>query len=177
MTLRARLILLCITASCALFSVSSAVEVNPEYHKTVILFKILQFVTFPDNEDETIRITVYGDDSMARTIRRLAPSYLISGKRITVTQVNSLEQLGAMGKTDLIFLSGKEEKALARILHMVKEQKILRIGSGAGLAEKGVHINIITERNKVSFEINRSEVEKTGIYLSSKLYKLARIVE
>ena len=60
---------------------------------------------------------------------------------------------------------------------MVKEQKILRIGSGEGLAEKGVHINIITERNKVSFEINRSEVEKTGIYLSSKLYKLARIVE
>mgnify|MGYP003828227005 CR=1 FL=1 len=171
------MLLVCMTAQSALFSISSSMDVEPEYHKTVILFKILQFVTFPDNENKNIDIICYGEDPMIRSIEDLASSYLISGRRITVRQVHSIDSLKASGKSDLIFISGNEESALPEILEQVRVRKILSIGNGNGFAEKGVHINIFTHKSKVSFEINRSEVEKSGIYLSSKLYKLARIIE
>lgn len=152
-------------------------EIDPDYHKTVILFKLLQFVSFPHAADDEIKLTCFGDDSLIESIDGLARTYLVSGRRIVIVRVTTLKEFWNLGHTDIVYISSREKSRLMGILEEARRRRILSISNGEGFAEKGVHINLYTFENKVNFEVNRREVEKSGLYLSSRLYKLARIIE
>lgn len=152
-------------------------EVDAEYHKTVILFKILQFVTFSSAHEDSLDLVCFGEDRMTRSIASLSKNYVVSGKKIRVTGVKSLDDLRRLSPIQVLFIAGREIDKLGEIREEVRKRSILLIGDEEGCLKKGVHINLVLYKGRVQFEINRSEVEKTSLYLSSKLYKLARIIE
>ena len=156
---------------------SYAVDVDPCYHKTVIFFKILQFANFLDPEKKEIDLICVGDDPMVRSIESMAPAYRSSGKQLVVRKTDSLAGFKQIEHGEIVFISGEERAQLAQILDEAARRKLLSVSDGEGFAERGVHIGIQILNNKVTFAINRSEVEKSGLYLSSRLYKLARIIE
>ncbi len=177
MTIRAFLLFIMMAPLCFLYPNSDSFDVEPDFHKTVILFKILQFVDFPAASDGRIDLTCFGDGPMIKAIDNLAPNYLISGKRIHTRHVHSLKEFKEIDRTDLLFISRNENELLPAILAEVRKRKILCVSDGDDFAKKGVHVNLFTYKERISFEINRTEVEKIGLHLSSRLYKLARIVQ
>jgi len=58
-----------------------------------------------------------------------------------------------------------------------KKLSVLTVSDSSGFAEKGVVINLYKSGIKTKFEINRNSARESGLKISSKLYKLARIVE
>jgi hypothetical protein len=152
-------------------------EVELEYHKTVILFKILQFVTFSESGEEVLELICFGEDAMTRAISTLSRTYQVSGKKIHVSQVRSFQELLGINRIHIVFLAADEIMHLAEIQEEARKRSFLLVGDGEGFAARGVHVNLILFKGRIQFEINRLEVEKTDLYLSSKLYKLARIIE
>jgi hypothetical protein len=53
----------------------------------------------------------------------------------------------------------------------------LTIGSTQGYARRGVGINLFEKNGKLSFEINRKAILKSGLTLSSELLALGVLVE
>ncbi len=53
----------------------------------------------------------------------------------------------------------------------------MTVGDVKGFAQLGGIINFIIVKNKVRFEINMKAAEEAGLKISSKLLRLARIVQ
>jgi len=51
------------------------------------------------------------------------------------------------------------------------------VADSGGFAEAGVLINFYTTSDTVRFEINETAVDRSGLKISSKLFKLAKVVE
>jgi hypothetical protein len=51
------------------------------------------------------------------------------------------------------------------------------VADSNGFAAAGVLINFYTAGDTIHFEINEAAVEQSGLKVSSKLYKLARVIE
>ena len=67
--------------------------------------------------------------------------------------------------------------SLPRILSHTDSKPILTIGDTNGYAAAGVLINFYTSGETVRFEMNESAIERSGLKVSARLLKLARIVD
>lgn len=76
----------------------------------------------------------------------------------------------------MLFIASDEEDRLDDILRRIADKAVLTVGDTPGYGEKGVLINLYLLENKVKFEINLPAVKRAGLYISSRLYKLARII-
>jgi hypothetical protein len=76
----------------------------------------------------------------------------------------------------VLFLPAAQKDGLEKILVHTLARPILTVGDTEGFAERGVLVNFYTFENAVRFEINDSAARKSGLEISSRLLKLARIV-
>ena len=77
----------------------------------------------------------------------------------------------------MVFICGSEKARLAAILAHTESRPILTVADSNGFAAEGVLINFYTSGDTVHFEINEAAVEKSGLKVSSKLFKLAKVIE
>ena len=70
-----------------------------------------------------------------------------------------------------------EHDELAAVLNRLDRRPVLTIGDSEGFARGGVIINLAKARGKIRFEINLEAAKRGGLSISSKLLKLATIVE
>jgi hypothetical protein len=77
----------------------------------------------------------------------------------------------------VLFISSADERRLEKILKTLKGSNTLTVGDVKGFAQLGGIINFIIVKNKVRFEINVKAAEEAGLKISSKLLRLARIVQ
>lgn len=76
----------------------------------------------------------------------------------------------------LLFIGNINKKSLSEILVRTKVMPVLIVSDTKDFAKEGVHINLYLANNKVRFEINESAVKESGLQMSYKLLKLAKIV-
>ncbi len=77
----------------------------------------------------------------------------------------------------VVFVSSDSSKLAPRILAQVRSDSILTVGENEGFAKRGGIINFYREGPKVRFEINATAAERADLQISSRLLRLARIVE
>lgn len=128
--------------------------------------------TFP-TDDSPFVIGVTGDHPVAAHLRRMAEERTIKGRQILIRKLNSLDDLDGC---HVVFIAGRTEAELSDILARTSTKPILTIADTPGFAQRGVLINLYRERKRVRFEINRDAAKRSGLKLSAKLLKLAKIV-
>jgi hypothetical protein len=62
-------------------------------------------------------------------------------------------------------------------LAALKGRKILAVSDLVEFAQNGGAVRFVTEQNKIHFRINLEAAKKAGLTISSKLLRLAEIVE
>lgn len=77
----------------------------------------------------------------------------------------------------LLFIARSERRRVAAILRHTSGRPILTVGDTAGFASAGVLVNLYIQATNVRFEINVAAVKRSGLKFSSKLLKLARLVD
>ncbi len=80
-------------------------------------------------------------------------------------------------KCEVLFISGSQEKKLTEILQRLEGAPVLTIGDTDTYARRGVMINFFIEGNKIRFKINLNQAKRAGLNISSRLLKLAVILE
>jgi iron complex outermembrane receptor protein len=74
-------------------------------------------------------------------------------------------------------ISSYEQWRLARILENLRGASILTVGETDQFIQQGGIINLVTQENRVLFEVNLGVAEQAQLRISSKLLTLAKTVQ
>lgn len=146
--------------------------------KAAFVFNFIKFTQWPDNRfTETareFRICFFGDDEVARNFSALNGK-MYGRNRISVSRRNSGQ---SCTDCDLIFISrGTDPDLVEQVLQQSVDRPVLTIGESDTFARDGGVINFIRKNDRLQFEINTRTARDKGFKLSSRLLKLANIVE
>ena len=154
-------------------------EVVPEYQlKAEFMERFTRFIEWPAaspvNDAQTpFAICVAGEDPFGPFLRNLAATRRIKSKSIAIRTVSTG---GTFDGCHILFIPSSERAHAAEIVRRTSDRPILTVSDSNGLGEAGVMINFYEAADKVRFEINAHSAEKSGLRISSKLLKLARVV-
>jgi hypothetical protein len=146
--------------------------------KALIISRFFNFVKWPAASGNTgdsshFVLGVFGKTPILEHEQTFYEEIELPEKKVTIKKIS---QLGQINECHALIIAPTESGRLKEILSITGDKPILSIGDTRGFAEEGVLINLYREGKKVKFEINYSAVKKSGLVFSSKLYKLARII-
>lgn len=145
--------------------------------KISLISQFFHFVTWPKEhapKSGRIYLGFIGKSDIFKYRHLFSERFKSPGRAIKMKYITDLSQLTGC---HALFISGDESYRLADILAYIRYKPILVIGDTTGFANRGVHINFFRAGDNLKFEINMTSVRDSGLVFSSKLYKLARIIE
>jgi hypothetical protein len=149
----------------------------PEYKlKAEFLERFTRFIDWPADDAAPARpfvIGVFGENPFGTWLEELAASRRIQGRPVRVEEVRDPARAA---QCQVLFITSSQKGRLAQILSSTADKPVLTVGDTDGFADRGVLINFYVSDDNMRFEINDAAVKKSGLRLSSKLLKLARVI-
>lgn len=140
--------------------------------KAAYLLNFAGYVEWP-NPPKPVTICVYGDNPFkAATITTLLEAK--AGQiDADFKYPRQLEQLTAC---NILYLAPSEQENFGKTIALLRNAPVLVVTDAQEHLPPGAMINLITESNRLRFEINISTVLASKLKISSKMLKLAKIV-
>ena len=155
-------------------------SINREYPlKALFLYNFGGYIDWPTdafaNKQSPFVIGVLGTAPIEATLKELAASKTIAGRRIVVEHFDTVSDIRPC---HILFITRKISQQQQRMaLATLKNQHVLIVGESEGFADQGGTVNFFIEANKVRFEINPDAAKEQELKISSKLLSLAKIVQ
>lgn len=158
-------------------AVPAGAEVDELELKAELIGRFPSFVEWPSDKlpedpDEPLVLGVLGKDPFEGRLEEVAEHR--TGRRLEVRPIEDLDEIEAC---HLIYVGASEKSRLADIVEAARREHVLTIGDSPGFAKRGIHLNLYRSGRRVGFEVNLRSAEDSGLELSSKLLRLARLVE
>ena len=150
---------------------TSAHAMSESEVKAAYIYNFALFADWPAQAEEVFSLCTLGMDAVVPHLKAL------SGKTVrgVELQVRSLSPGDPVRSCRILYIASSEN--LRAALVRASDARTLTVtDDGLGVAS-GVMITLQQEGNRVTFSINTSLVRQANITLSSKLLKLAKIVE
>ena len=151
--------------------------------KVAYLYNFTKFIEWPDKafEDDQAPfvIGVLGDNPFGRILDDAVKAKKVAGRPIKVRRFDwsKREDRTSLESCHVLYISKSERHRLDDILTALEERPVLVVSDMSEFARDGGMIGLVLEKGRIVFEVNREALEGAGLGASSKLLKLARIVE
>jgi hypothetical protein len=137
------------------------------------IYNFAKFTRWPNNSFQSpkssLNLCVLGDDPFGAALDsiegRLVDTHSLS--------IDHYPRVAVAKGCHILFVSQSEEDRLGLILNEISELAILSISDIEGFSERGGMITLVTQDQKIRFNINSHATSLVGIELSSKLLELA----
>lgn len=165
---------------CGGMDLSAQAEISKEYQvKAAFLFNFTHFVDWPTNAfsdaQSPLTIGILGDDPFDNFLDATVRGENVNGHPLIIQRFRRVEDAT---NCQVLFISRSEGKKMAGILAQLNGRDILTVSDADDFSEKGGDIGFVTtEQNKIHFHINVNAAKNAGLTISSKLLRLADIVE
>lgn len=140
--------------------------------KTAYLYNFAKFVELPLPDEKSIRVCILGKDdlngAMLSLNRRTA-----QGREITVRKEVPLEQLR---DCSMVFVAEVDARLLPAVVRQLGSVPVLLISDGRQAIDQGAHLALLHNDDRVEFDVNLLNLQKSNIRASSQMLKLARVV-
>jgi hypothetical protein len=147
--------------------------------KAAFLYQFLSFVEWPvppTPAPDALVIGVLGETPLTPALQPVT-ARSVRGRALAVRPLRGLQELRDGGPVHVLFVAASEKERLSGILRALRGASILTVGEVDGFARLGGIINFVIVDGRVAFEINERAAEDAHLRISSKLLRLARIVE
>ena len=146
--------------------------------KAVFLFNFAQFVdwppeAFPDSQAPLV-IGVLGDDPFGGFLDETVRGEHLGGRPFEIRRSQSVDEIKPCL---LLFISQSEGNRVEEILASLKHRPILTVSDGDGFAGRGGMIQFVTDRNRIRLKINLRAAQGANLTISSKLLRVAEVVQ
>lgn len=145
--------------------------------KAAYLYNFAKFVTWPEDtfKDPSLPlgICIFGDDPFGDAIDVIKDKN-VKGKKLEIKQSSGKSEL--MG-CHILFISPSENKNLSGILKNIKNKHMLTVSDMNKFAHRGGMINLKQVKDKIRLEINHEAAKQSGLKVSSKLLKIAKVIK
>jgi hypothetical protein len=91
--------------------------------------------------------------------------------------VRRIDDLAGVAWCRIVFITRFAEMEPEVVINSLGATSILTVGETAGFAANGGMVNFTGEQSRVRFEINEAAARRAGLKISSKLLRLAELVE
>ena len=150
-------------------------QTTPAYQvKAAFLYNFSQFVEWPKQslqDNAPFVIGIIGDDPFGTYIDALVKGEKAGRHPIVVRRFNSVVDLE---NCQILYLNVSNSAEVAKSL---RDRSILTISDAENFASEGGMIRFVTTNNKIRLQINPSVVRAAKLDISSKLLRLAEIIE
>lgn len=151
----------------------------PAYEvKAEFIERFTRFVDWPDSAfasaSSPFGVCVWGAGPLATQLERVVARRRIKGRPVRVLHVGSGDRLTPC---HILYVAGVDRDVLRGIAASARGRSILSVGDQPGFAQEGLLINLVLDdEGFVRFEINREVAAASGLKISAKLMRLARLV-
>ena len=143
--------------------------------KAVFLFHFTQFVDWPatafSSPGAPFVIGIYGADPFGEFIDKAVSNEKVAGRAIVVKRFRNV---GELSGCHLLFINHASPKDA---LQAVEGKAVLTVGDDINFTKDGGMIQFVTESSKIKLQIRHSVAKTAGLTISSKLLRLAKIVD
>jgi hypothetical protein len=147
---------------------AAAAELTEYQVKAAYLYNFITLTEWPASTGD-LTLCVYGPDPFGADLDALQGKS-IGGRTLLVTRVSTVELLSSC---QVVFLTREVMSNLPRILGELRGHTTLTIADSPGAVRAGVAINMLSDADRVSFEVNLPAVHGQGLNLSFQLLRLA----
>lgn len=144
--------------------------------KAAFLYNFAHFVEWPAevlaNNEHPFFICLLGSDPPKRELEQIVSGKLLDRHPIKVRYIHDVENV----ECHILFITA-DSKLTRQALEALRGSSILTVGESQNFCELGGVINFWRESEHVRFEISPRAAELARLRPSSKLLRLARIVE
>lgn len=165
------------------FVMASAMEdmMTETRTKAETIYKILQFVTFPERSfntaDQPITVCMLGYDSFGKILEYVFKDKKIDGRSISIIRARQLKTLQETNQPyQVVYVSKSLQKEVPAVIGALMGRNCLVIGETPDFCQQGGMIQIKVLGQKARFDINATAVWQEDIKISSQLLKLASLV-
>jgi len=167
---------------CALVFValqSPARAQSREYQlKAAFLFQFTKFVEWPEGSfastNSPLVIGILGENPFEGALERLVEGERVNGRPLILRQ---LEPDAAVDSVHVLFVARSEAGRAASLMRPLAGKPVLTVSDIEGFASRGGCAELFVDQNRIRFRVNPRTAGDARLSISSKLLRLADIVE
>jgi hypothetical protein len=153
---------------------ASADGVSDVAVKAAFLFNFAKFAEWPSlAAGARIVVCVVGDESLAAAVTQTLQGKALNGHGFDVWQPRDSAN---WRDCQLLFMADPDTHRFSAGLNSVKALPVLTVSDGTGFSEAGGIIELYVEAGRMRFAINVDAAERSGLRISSRLLRLAKVV-
>jgi hypothetical protein len=145
--------------------------------KAAFVFQFANYVQWPDSafEDASspVVIGIVGNDAMVKTLTASVRGKTVGTRGFRVTNITSEKDVESC---HIVFIDAADDKRVDDYLAYTRTKPVLTVSDDDNFTAEGGIIRLFEKDNKLRFEVNVDEAERSGITISSKLLGLAQVV-
>lgn len=139
--------------------------------KATYIYNFTKYIDWPASYKKgNFVIGVLGTTPFYTNLSTLLAKKTVGLQNFEIKNYSSVE---AIGNCHILFVPEASSAMLGDVLKKIKGNSTLLVTEKSGLAKQGAGINFIIENNKQRFELNKSNIEKYNMAISSTLMSLA----
>jgi hypothetical protein len=146
--------------------------------KAAFLFNFARYVEWPvdafADASQAVRICMLGTDGFAQVVSRAVSGKSVGDRAVEVDLPGDLESLAGC---HILYVGDRVEAGPREIADRVGGASVFTVADRAGFARGGGVANFIRADNRIRFEINPGAAKRAGLKISSRLLRLAKVVE
>ena len=145
--------------------------------KAAFLYNFTKFAEWPEdvlNNRDSLKICIFGTNPFGSNLDKTVAGKKAHSKPIKIiytTEVNDIIDC------QMVFLASNNKKQIEEALTAVTNLSIITVSDLPEFASNGGMIGFYIDDKRVRFEINRRAVHQSDLSFSSRLLKIARIVQ
>lgn len=145
--------------------------------QAAFLVKFSSYVKWPNSAFSTpeapIVIGIFGRDPFGSIIDQIARSYTTNGRRVEVRRCSDPVSLC---NSHIVFVAPTATAQMKEIIAALSGRSVLLVGNSPRFLARGGMINFVTVGEKIRFDISKTNSDRAGLEISSKLLKVAHAV-
>jgi hypothetical protein len=146
--------------------------------KAAFLFNFARYVEWPeasfDGPSDALRICMLGGGQFAKVVSRIVSGKRVADRPVSVDPLTGLEGAAAC---HILYVEEAFAADASEIAASLGEESVFTVSDREGFAARGGIANFIWSENKIRFEINPGAAKQAGLKVSSRLLRLAKLVE
>lgn len=165
-----------------LLTAPGAADILEDQVKAAFLYNFTNFVEWPPHawskDDAPIIISIIGNDDLASLLEKTVAGRKGRGRSFQIQRFPCWpDQAAPLRGSHLVYIDSLGTATSDRITADLAGNAVLLVGNGNEFARRGGMIQFRREGDRIIFDINRQAAEKAGLKISSRLYKVARIID
>jgi hypothetical protein len=162
----------------------TAAGATPAEVQAAYLLNFLRFTQWPGPAaagDDALDVAVLGAEPLAdalRTLLRQPGAAAAREVRVHVLrEVVSERARRELRAAEVVYVGGRGWPDPSRLLQELRGRPVLTIGEGPDFARRGGMLGLVPQGSRIVFDANPGVIQASGLQLSAKVLKLARIVD